>query len=46
MTQNHIIRVPVVSDGKLVGMVSRTEVLRAYVKEEFQVFEAAQDFET
>lgn len=46
MTQNHIIRVPVVSDGKLVGMVSRTEVLRAYVKEEFQVFEASQDFET
>lgn len=46
MTQNHIIRVPVVADGKLVGIVSRTDVLRAYVKEEFQVFEARQDFES
>jgi CBS domain-containing protein len=43
MTRHHIIRIPVVSRGKLVGIVSRTDVLRAYVKEEFQVFEATED---
>jgi len=38
-------RIPVVSGGKLVGIVSRTDVLRAFVKEEFQVFEPTQDLE-
>jgi CBS domain-containing protein len=46
MTRHHIIRIPVVSGDKLVGIVSRTDVLRAYVKEEFQVFEATPDFES
>jgi len=46
MTRHHIMRIPVVSDGKLVGIVSRTDVLRAFVKEEFQVFEPTQDLET
>ena len=46
MTRHHIIRIPVLSDGKLVGIVSRTDVLRAFVKEEFQVFEAIQDLES
>ena len=46
MTTNHIMRIPVVSGGKLVGIVSRTDVLRAFVKEEFQVFEATEVFES
>lgn len=46
MTRHHIMRIPVVSHGKLVGIVSRTDVLRAFVKEEFQVFEANEDLES
>jgi len=46
MTRHHILRIPVVSGGKLVGIVSRTDVLRAFVKEEFQIFEPTQDLET
>jgi CBS domain-containing protein len=46
MTRHHILRIPVVSGGKLVGIVSRTDVLRAFVKEEFQVFEPTQDLES
>ena len=46
MTRHHIMRIPVVSGGKLVGIVSRTDVLRAFVKEEFQVFEPTQDLES
>jgi CBS domain-containing protein len=46
MTRHHIMRIPVVSNGKLVGIVSRTDVLRAFVKEEFQVFEPVQDLES
>jgi len=45
MTRHHIMRIPVVSGGRLVGIVSRTDVLRAFVKEEFHVFEASQDLE-
>lgn len=40
MTEHHIIRIPVVREGKLVCIVSRTDILGAYVKEEFQVFES------
>jgi tRNA nucleotidyltransferase (CCA-adding enzyme) len=46
MTRHHIMRIPVVSGGKLVGIVSRTDVLRAFVKEEFKVFEPTQDLES
>lgn len=40
MAEHHIIRIPVVGEGKLVSIVSRTGILGAYVKEEFQVFES------
>ena len=46
MTRHHIMRIPVVSGGRLVGIVSRTDVLRAFVKEEYQVFEPTQDLES
>ncbi len=39
MTKHHIIRIPVVQNGKLAGIVSRSDILRAYVKEEFQLVE-------
>jgi CBS domain-containing protein len=46
MTRHHIMRIPVVSRAKLVGIVSRTDVLRAFVKEEFQVFEPSEQLES
>lgn len=44
MTLHHIIRLPVVQNGKLVGVVSRSNILRSFIKEEFQIVEFA-DFD-
>lgn len=34
MTEHHIIRLPVLREGRLVGVVSRCDILRAFVQDE------------
>ena len=36
MTERHLIRVPVVKDGKLAGSISRTNILDSFVSHEFK----------
>lgn len=35
MMENNIIRVPVTEDGKLVGVIARCDILRAFIEPEF-----------
>ena len=35
MTKNHIIRLPVLRDNKLVGVISRCDILKAFVQDTF-----------
>jgi CBS domain-containing protein len=39
MDTAHIVRVPVTEDGKLVGVIARPDILRAYVKPNFMEFD-------
>jgi CBS domain-containing protein len=39
MSEHDIVPIPVVSNGRLIGIVSRTNVLRAFVKQEFRSVE-------
>ncbi len=36
MTEKHLLRVPVVRDGRLVGSISRTNILDSFVSPEFK----------
>ncbi len=40
MTKNHIIRLPVVRENKLVGVISRCDILKAYVRDTFITLDA------
>lgn len=39
MTKHHFIRLPVVSDGKLVGVISRSDILRVFVSDSFVIIQ-------
>jgi CBS domain-containing protein len=42
MTDHHIIRLPVLRDGRLVGVISRCDILRAFVHDEIVTFQDGQ----
>jgi len=40
LMENKFVRVPVIQDGVLVGIISRSDILRSYVRDDFIVFDS------
>lgn len=42
LMENKFVRVPVVKDGELVGIISRSDILRSFVRDDFIVFDSGE----
>ena len=45
MSEHNMVHIPVTSQGRLVGTMSRRDILRAYIAKESEIFEVTQSFD-
>lgn len=45
MSEHDMVQIPVTSQGRLVGTMSRRDILRAYIAEESEIFAVTQSFD-